>query len=33
MTGKTMSKASKKIYHYGDLSKAAKKKARESWNK
>lgn len=28
MTGKTMGKTSKRLYHYGDLSEAAKKKAR-----
>ena len=33
MTGKTMSKASKKLYHYGDLLKAAKKVARDQWSK
>jgi hypothetical protein len=31
MTGKTMSKSSKVIYHYKDLSDKAKKKAKESW--
>jgi hypothetical protein len=31
MTGKNMSKSSKKLFHYGDLSNAAKKKAKESW--
>jgi hypothetical protein len=33
MTGKTMSKSSKNLYHYGDLSKASQKKARENWGK
>jgi len=33
MTGKNMSKASKKLYHYGDLSKKAKEKARNGWKK
>lgn len=28
MTGKTMSKTSKRLYHYGDLSDKAKKKSR-----
>ena len=33
MTGKTMSKKSKKLFHYKDLSNTAQKKARESWGK
>jgi len=33
MTGKNMSKTSKKLYHYSDLSKPAQKKARDSWGK
>ncbi len=33
MTGSTMSKASKKLYHYSALSKPAQQKARESWGK
>ncbi len=33
MTGKNMSKASKNLYHYGDLSKKAKEKARNGWKK
>ena len=31
MSGKTMSKSSKPLYHYGKLSDAAKKKAKSSW--
>ena len=31
MTGKSMSKNSKKLYHFGDLSKTAQKKARSNW--
>ena len=31
MTGKIMSNNSKKLYHYGSLTKAAKEKARKSW--
>lgn len=30
-SGKAHSKASVKLFHYGDLSKAAKEKARKSW--
>lgn len=30
-SGKTHSGTSKKLYHYGDLSKTAKSKARKSW--
>ena len=33
MTGKVMSNTSKKLYHYGDLSAKAKKKARSEWKK
>ena len=33
MTGKTMSKTSKRLYHYGDLSDTAKKKARSQREK
>ena len=33
MTGKNMSRTSKKLYHYGDLSKKAKEKARNGWKK
>jgi hypothetical protein len=33
MTGKGMSNTSKKLYHYGDLSAKAKKKARSEWKK
>jgi hypothetical protein len=33
MTGKTMSKTSKRLYHYGDLSDTAKKKARSQRGK
>ena len=33
MTGKVMSSTSKKLYHYGDLSAKAKKKARTGWKK
>ncbi len=33
MTGKVMSNTSKKLYHYGDLSAKAKKKARNGWKK
>jgi len=33
MTGKVMSNTSKKLYHYGDLSAKAKKKARDGWKK
>ena len=33
MTGKNMSNTSKKLYHYGDLSKKAKEKARNGWKK
>lgn len=31
MTGAKMSKGSKQLYHFGDLSKAAQKKARSQW--
>jgi len=31
MTGKTMTKKSVKLFHYGDLSKKAKEKARSQW--
>jgi hypothetical protein len=31
MTGKTMSSASKKLYHYGQLSAKAKQKAKSGW--
>jgi len=31
MTGASMSQKSKKIYHYGSLSKNAKAKARKQW--
>jgi hypothetical protein len=31
MTGKSMSKNSKKLYHFGELSKTAQKKARSNW--
>lgn len=31
MTGAKMSKRSKRIYHYGDLSKTAQAKARKGW--
>lgn len=33
MTGKVMSNTSKKLYHYGELSAKAKKKARDGWKK
>ncbi len=33
MTGSRMSKSSKKLYHYSDLSKLAQEKARASWGK
>ena len=33
MTGKTMSNTSKKLYHYGQLSKKAKEKAKSSWKR
>ena len=33
MTGKTMGKTSKRLYHYGDLSDTAKKKARSQRGK
>ena len=33
MTGKSMSNASKKVFHYGQLSSKAKTKARESWKR
>lgn len=31
MTGKSMSKTSKPLYHYGQLSEKAKVKARKQW--
>jgi len=31
MTGKTMTKKSVKLFHYGDLSKKAKEKAKSQW--
>lgn len=31
MTGRSMSKNSKKLYHFGELSKTAQKKARSNW--
>jgi hypothetical protein len=31
MTGSKMSKRSKRIYHFGDLSKTAQAKARNGW--
>jgi len=31
MTGKTMTKSSKKLFHYGQLSAKAKQKAKQSW--
>jgi hypothetical protein len=31
MSGKTMTKSSKRLYHFGELSKTAKKKARSNW--
>ncbi len=30
-SGKTHSKSSKRLFHYGELSKTAKAKARKSW--
>jgi hypothetical protein len=30
-SGKTHGKNSKRLYHYGDLSKLAKERARRSW--
>jgi len=33
MTGAKMSKSSKTLVHYGDLSARAKKKARTQWKK
>ena len=33
MTGKNMRKTSKRLYHYGDLSDTAKKKARSQRDK
>ena len=30
-TGRTMTKQSKKLYHFGDLNNAAQKKARSQW--
>jgi len=33
MTGKVMSNTSKKLYHYGELSAKAKKKAKSGWRK
>ena len=32
-TNKTHTQTSKPIFHYGDLGKAAKKKAKSSWSK
>jgi hypothetical protein len=32
-TGRTHSKASQKLYHFGDLSKRSKLTARKSWSK
>lgn len=31
MAGRTMTKTSKKVFHYGDLSERAKATARKSW--
>jgi len=31
-SGKTHTKSSKPLFHYGDLSKTAQNKARKSWN-
>jgi len=31
MTGKSMSKSAKTLFHYGKLSPTAQKKARKSW--
>lgn len=31
MTGAKMSKSSKKLFHFGELSKTAQKKARTQW--
>ncbi|MGB0142045.1 MAG: hypothetical protein ACPF8W_03095 [Luminiphilus sp.] len=31
MSGKTMTKSSKRLYHFGELSKTAQKKARSNW--
>lgn len=31
MTGKSMSKNSQKLYHFGGLSKTAQRKARSNW--
>jgi len=33
MTGKTMTKSSKKLFHYNGLSNSAKNTARKSWGK
>jgi len=33
MTGKTMNKNAKDLFHYGDLSSTARATARESWGK
>ena len=33
MTGKAMSNMSKKLYHYGQLSKEAKIRAKSGWKK
>jgi len=33
MTGKVMSKTSKKLLHYGELSNKAKQAARKGWKK
>jgi len=32
MTGARMTASSKRLYHFGDLSNRAKKKARGDWN-
>jgi len=32
-SGKTHTKSSKALFHYGDLSKKAQEKARSSWKK
>jgi hypothetical protein len=31
MSGKAMTKSSKRLYHFGELSKTAQKKARSNW--
>ena len=33
MSGKNMTSTSKKLFHYGDLSKKAKVKAKTGWSK